>query len=135
MQAITTTHKIIYKKGTKTGKVLIDRHRIYQVLMNLISNALKYSPKSNKVIVTADKKLNQIIFSVKDFGIGITKRDKNKVFNPFFQAKTTIRQSHSGLGLGLHIAREIINKHEGKISVYSKKGVGSLFKFSLPIKS
>lgn len=134
IQTTTSTHKIINKSRVEI-KSLIDRHRIYQVLINLISNAIKYSPKADKIIISAKLKDKEIIFSVKDFGIGITKRDKKKVFDPFFQAITTIRQSHSGLGLGLHIAKEIVTRHSGTISVYSRKGIGSTFRFSLPINS
>lgn len=134
IQPTSTQHKIIFKKKSSLGKILMDKHRIYQVLINLISNAIKYSPKSNKVIISVDKTPYEAIFSVKDFGIGITKRDKKKIFDAFFQANTTIRQSYSGLGLGLHISKEIISRHGGKISVYSKKGIGSLFKFSIPTK-
>lgn len=134
LQTTTPTHKIISKSDVKE-KALIDRHRIYQVLINLISNAVKYSPRANKIIVTAKLIDDNVIFSVKDFGIGITKRDKKRIFDPFFQATTTIRQSHSGLGLGLHIAKEIVTRHGGTISVYSRKGVGSTFRFSIPLNS
>ncbi len=133
VQTTNTQHKILNKNKSQT-KVLMDKYRIYQVLINLINNAIKYSPKSDKISVYTQEKPDRIIFCVKDSGIGISKRDKKKVFDAFFQASTTIRQSHSGLGLGLHIAKDIVTRHGGEISVYSKKGVGSIFKFYLPLE-
>lgn len=132
IQTASPTHQIIYRNRTQL-QILVDKHRIYQVVINLISNAIKYSPKANKVIVSIQKKPDRVIFSVKDFGIGITKKDRRRIFDPFFQANTTIRQSHSGLGLGLHIAGEIVKRHGGTISVSSKKGSGSVFRFFLPL--
>lgn len=134
IQSAYPNHEITAKRLIK-DTLSLDKQRIYEVLTNLVSNAVKYSPKSNKIILSTEKKGDKIIFKVKDFGIGITKRDKKKIFDPFFQAQTTIRQSHSGLGLGLHIAREIIIKHGGEITVTSRKGVGSVFRFSLPLQT
>jgi two-component system, OmpR family, phosphate regulon sensor histidine kinase PhoR len=134
IQAAYPNHKIIAQSIIKQY-IAFDRHRIYEVLTNLVSNAIKYSPKSDKVILSTEERADKIIFKVKDFGIGITKRDKKRIFDPFFQAQTTIRQSYSGLGLGLHIAKEIVLKHGGEIGVTSKKGIGSIFRFSLPLQT
>ena len=133
IQTTSTQHKIVNKNNLKI-KIFVDKHRLYQVLINLISNAIKYSPKADKILISTAKKAGMVEFRIKDYGIGITQRDKKKIFDAFFQASTSIRQSYSGLGLGLHISKEIIHKHGGKISVDSKKGIGSTFRIHLPIK-
>lgn len=115
--------------------VKADRYRLSEVLNNLISNAVKFSPKSSKVLVKLKKKDNKVIVSVQDFGIGISKKNLSRVFEPFFQANNKIRQSFSGLGLGLHISAEIIKRHGGEIWVESEKGKGTTFSFSLPLKA
>ncbi len=129
---INKQHRIIVE-GVTTTFVYADKYRISQVLINLISNAIKYSPKSDRVIVSLKEHPSEVVVKIKDFGIGITKRDIALVFSKFFQANNKIRQSFAGLGLGLHISSEIIERHHGKIWVESTKGVGSTFYFSLPL--
>ncbi len=99
-----------------------------------MSNAVKYSPKANEVIVSSSRDANHVIVSVQDFGIGITRKDQEKIFERFFQVDTKIRQSFSGLGLGLYIAAEIIKRHGGHILIDSIKGKGSTVTFTLPIR-
>lgn len=132
MQHLTNKHQIIFQKGGDC-KVLADPYRISQVLTNLISNAIKFSPKADKIFVQSQVRLNQIIVSVEDFGIGIAKKNINKIFDRFFQADNKIRVSFSGLGLGLHITSEIIRRHNGRLWVKSVKRQGTTFLFSLPI--
>lgn len=133
MQHTSETHQIIFENNANNHQILVDKYRITQVLINLISNAIKYSPESDKVIIKISINNKNLIVSVKDFGIGISKRDQPKVFDRFFQAKTRIRESAFGLGLGLYISSEIIKAHEGKIWIESVKGEGSTFSFSLPL--
>lgn len=125
-------HTIIYKGHIKK-KIYADKYRISQVLINLLSNAIKYSPKADKIIVSTSSNKTKVVVKIQDFGIGINKKDLGKIFEPFFQVNNRIRQSFSGLGLGLHISSEIIKKHGGEISVKSVKGQGSTFSFNLPI--
>lgn len=132
MQAITKTHKIILKSD-RDLYIDIDKYRINQVLINLISNAVKYSPKADKVLVTINKTKDSVSVEVQDFGIGISKKDQQKVFESFYQVNNRIRGSFSGLGLGLYICKEIISRHNGVIWVESVKKEGSTFKFALPL--
>lgn len=125
-----TSHKIILKGKTKT-QLFADKNRITQVLINLISNAIKFSPDANKIIVHLSQNKNNIEVSVEDFGMGIEEKNINKIFERFYQA-SSIKQQSSGLGLGLYIASDIVKKHGGKIWVKVKKGKGSIFTFSLP---
>lgn len=133
MQHMTSKHQIIFQKG-RDIKVLADPYRVSQALTNLISNAIKFSPKADKIIVQSKVRLNEVIVSVEDFGIGIAKKNINKIFDRFFQADNKIRVSFSGLGLGLHITSEIIRRHAGKLWVKSVKKYGTTFLFSLPIE-
>lgn len=130
---MTSNHQIIFKKNGRLPRAWVDKYLISQVLINLISNAIKYSPKANKVFVRSllDE---DIIISVQDFGIGISAKDKEKIFERFYQADTRIRQSFQGLGLGLYISYEIIKSHGGNMWVESVKGKGSTLSFSLPTK-
>lgn len=131
MQHSSRKHKIIFS-GIKDATIFADKYRISQVLINLINNAIKYSPDSDKILVklAIDKKNIQI--SVQDFGIGIDKNNLNKIFDAFYQIPHENRHSFFGLGLGLYIVSEIIKQHNGKIWVKSLENKGSTFFFTLP---
>jgi signal transduction histidine kinase len=103
-------------------------------LINLISNAIKYSPNADKVVVTSSSDEEKITVSVQDFGIGIAPELQEKVFERFFRVYDEKIKSFPGLGLGLYIAAEIIKRHGGNFSVKSQKNKGSVFVFTVPIK-
>lgn len=132
MQNITQRHSIVVEGGYQ-GKILADKHRISQVLINLISNAIRYSPKADQVIIKIFSDQNNVGVSVTDFGIGITPRDLSRLFERFFQAENRIRRSQGGLGLGLYLSKQIIKSHKGEIWAQSEKGKGSTFTFTLPL--
>jgi len=131
LQPSTQKHKIeIFDNGSV--KVVADKYRIYQVLINLLTNAIKYSPQGEKILVKIDYQKNDVVVSVKDFGIGIKKDEQDKVFDRLYQISDPEEKTYPGLGLGLFISKEIIDRHHGKIWVESVKGKGSTFYFSLP---
>lgn len=133
LQPTATKHKVIIK-DIPNIKIFADRYRIYQVLVNLITNAIKYS-EDGKIIISAIKKEKEVIISVQDFGLGIPKHQQNKIFERLYQAKDSGQsKTYPGLGLGLYISKEIILRHGGRIWVESKKGKGSTFFFSLPLE-
>ena len=134
MAQIDIRHKVIIE-GKIGEKVFADKYRLNQVLVNLISNAIKYSPRADKVIVRVLVRGKEVEIKIQDFGIGISRLDQPRIFDRFFQARNRIRQSYSGLGLGLYISAEIIRTHKGRISVESEKGKGSTFSIVLPITS
>lgn len=135
MQRTTRTHKIEIRG--KTNKYIIaDKNKIGQVLMNLLSNAIKYSPKarggvSKKIIVQLVSNSNGVMCWVQDFGVGIPKKKQNLIFDRFYRVSDG-NETPEGLGLGLYISAEIIEKHGGKIWVNSEEGKGSTFCFTLP---
>ena len=110
-----------------------DKARIEQVIVNFVSNAIKYSPGTDKVIVTVDKEDKFVKISVTDFGIGIPKNKLDRVFDRFYRADENTPR-FTGLGLGLYISAEIIERHHGEYGVISEEGKGSTFWFTIPIK-
>jgi signal transduction histidine kinase len=114
--------------------IFADRDRIGQVLINFINNAIKYSPTKNKIEIHIYKTGNgKVSVSVKDFGIGISKDEQQKIFERFYRVGGSNEQTFPGFGIGLFIASSIILKHHGTISINSEKGKGSEFIFELNI--
>lgn len=111
--------------------VVADRNRLGQVITNLVSNAVKYSPYSSKVDIYTEKSKNEIALCVHDYGIGIPLSEQPKLFSRFFRVS---ENNYPGLGLGLYICKEIISRHSGKMSFESEEGKGSTFRFSIPVK-
>lgn len=111
-----------------------DRTRISQVLVNLITNGIKYSPDSNRLILQTSISDNVVIVSVKDFGIGISAPEIDNLFRRFYRVGS-VRESYQGLGLGLYISNQIIEQHHGKMGVESEENKGSVFWFQLPLVS
>jgi two-component system CheB/CheR fusion protein len=130
---ITTPKHVIVKELNATEKGTGDRERIGQVLINFISNAIKYAPDSDKIIVRSSSDGQNIIVCVQDFGIGVSEDMQKKVFDRFFRSDEKTSKTYPGLGLGLYISSEIIKRQNGKIWVTSTKGKGSKFYFSLPV--
>jgi NtrC-family two-component system sensor histidine kinase KinB len=113
------------------SKVHADMEKTAWVLVNFLSNALRYSPEKSKVVIQVTEKNKQVIFSVKDFGKGIDEQYQKRLFERYFQVPTD-GQNKSGSGLGLAISKDFIEAQQGKIWVESAIGEGSVFCFSLP---
>jgi two-component system, chemotaxis family, CheB/CheR fusion protein len=128
----TTKHHTIQKKLDAAIMVRGDRDRVGQVLTNLLNNAIKYSPDSNRIIVRSKIDNDAVTICVQDFGIGIDGALVDKVFDRFFRVTEPVMNTFPGLGLGLYIAAEIIKRQGGNIWAKSTKGKGSTFCFSLP---
>ncbi len=132
MQLTTEKHSLI-KNLSRTRKVFGDRDRIGQVLTNLISNAIKYSPHTDKILIKTEGDKNSVTLCVQDFGVGIPKEKQGKVFEQFFRVSGPNHSTVPGLGLGLYISSEIIKRQGGKIWVESEEGKGSSFCFMIPV--
>jgi len=116
------------------ANVFADKDRIGQVLINFLTNAIKYSPDSSKIEVWIKQAGNDSVsVSVKDYGIGIDKRHHDKIFDRFYRVEGKEEQTYPGFGIGLFIAKEIIQQHGGSIDFTSEKGKGSVFTFTLRI--
>jgi signal transduction histidine kinase len=111
-----------------------DTSRLEQVILNLLSNASKYSPENTTVFFKASIKDYCILIEIKDQGIGISQDDLKNLFMPYHRAEQDC-QSYPGIGLGLAVSKQIIEAHKGQIWVESVRGNGCTFKFTLPIKT
>jgi len=131
MQHDALKHEIIVE-GVKDIYVWGDVHRLEQVIVNFLSNAIKYSPDAETVDIHVKKEDQRLKVYITDYGIGIPEDKINFVFDRFFRVQES-SQKFSGLGLGLFISAEIIKRHDGSVGVYSEEGKGSTFWFELPV--
>jgi PAS domain S-box-containing protein len=131
LKYLSQNHKITFARG-ETRPVVADNERIEQVLVNIVSNAIKYSPKGGEVLITTMSDENSVTVSVRDEGIGISAEVKDKIFDRFYRVNDVRISSFPGMGLGLYITNEIIKNHKGKMWVESIPGEGSTFYFSIP---
>lgn len=129
----TISSHIVERTDDTKVRVYADKARIHQVLVNLISNAIKYSPDADRVIVSLIPERDKVTVSVKDFGMGIPKEEQHKIYERFFRAKGKKEGDIPGLGLGLYISTEIVTQHGGELWVKSKEGKGSTFYFTLTL--
>ena len=130
-QLTINSHKIIFKSNFKS-RIIADEVRLQQAVINLLNNAVKYSPKADKVLVSLKEINNKAVVSVKDWGTGISKQYTEKIFEQYYRIDGK-RGKQGGFGLGLYITSEIVKRHGGKIWVNSRLGYGSTFYFSLPL--
>ena len=130
VQYSSITHKII-KLGSISKHFWGDRDRLQQVVINLLTNAIKYSPNANEVIVKIEKENNQVHVSVTDNGVGMSDKHLEKVFDRYYRVEEHSIQ-FQGLGIGLYISYDIIKRHSGDMWVESVLGEGSTFHFTLP---
>jgi len=110
-----------------------DRDRLEQVLGNLLENAVKYSPEGSEILVSVELRDSQVVTSVSDRGIGIPSDELAQVFERFHRGRQVSSTNYGGLGLGLYIAKQIVERHGGSIWVESKEGSGTTFYFALPV--
>ncbi len=134
LQPTTNSHDLIIK-GRTHKKIRADRDRTGQVITNFVTNAIKYSPKAEKVILELSANSSAIYLDVQDFGVGIPKAKQDKMFERFYRVSGhDNKNTFPGLGLGLYISKEIIERQGGTISFKSVQGKGSVFSFALPLK-
>src|SRR4051812_18687109 len=110
-----------------------DRAKLRRVLVNLVSNALKFTPKGGRVKLGASREGGFVRVSVSDTGVGIPREDLHDIFDKYAQARSRATRSEKGTGLGLYITRQLVELHGGKISVQSEVGRGSTFSFTIPV--
>ena len=111
-----------------------DRGRIEQVVINLVTNAIKYSANGDTIDVRIREAKNNLVeVSIKDYGIGIDKQEHEKIFERFYRVNGKVEETYSGFGIGLFLANEIIDRHNGFMNIESEKGKGAVFTFTLPI--
>jgi len=129
-QAASSSITLRYDVDDDVPPVYADHHRITQVLSNLVGNAMKFTPAGGKIHCRAMPDQKQVCFSVRDTGPGIPQKNLKDIFNPYWQAKRTARL---GAGLGLPIAKGIVEAHGGRIWAESEPEKGTTFYFTLPV--
>jgi signal transduction histidine kinase len=125
--------KLEYKLQSYEDEFFFDAKRIEQVLNNLISNAIKFTPEGGNVHITTSYDNKYAIVAVKDTGIGISRKDQKMIFDRFSRVDNIDTKQYEGVGIGLYLSREIIEFHNGKIWFKSKAGKWSTFYFKIPI--
>jgi two-component system sensor histidine kinase/response regulator len=121
----------IIKNGTIGKEIFADEMRIEQVIVNFLTNAIKYSPGTDEVHINVSLEGEQVYLGVRDFGIGIDEKEQSSVFDKFYRVEQTSIH-FQGLGIGLYISAEIIRRHGGEVGVKSGLGKGSEFYFKIP---
>ena len=130
----SSSHLLINDIPAGLPHVFVDPPRLERILVNLVDNAIKYSPAGGKVRIFASQELDRLVIGVSDQGIGIPRKDSARLFQKF-QRIARIESSIQGIGLGLNVCRILVEAHGGQIWVDSEKGKGSTFSFSIPAGS
>lgn len=127
---ITSSHTIKVD-SCEDIRIEADKDKIGQVLINLVSNAVKYSPQGSTITVACERLNGKVKISVTDQGIGISEHEQKKLFNRFYRVNHEKMKTVSGFGIGLYIVSEILKRHDSMIEVESKEGKGSTFSFNI----
>ncbi|MFH1408856.1 MAG: HAMP domain-containing sensor histidine kinase [Nanoarchaeota archaeon] len=132
-------YKLAQKKGIETKvfvpkkfKVMVDKERVTQIFINLLSNATKFTEKGGKITVRVRKRISDWQLIVSDTGKGISKKDQKQLFSKFFQVEDHMTRRTGGFGLGLAIVKKLVDLHKGKITIDSTVGKGSVFTVTFP---
>lgn len=129
----TRRHRICLRLPTHSSQVVCDPRRLSVAITDLVTNAVKFSPEGGSVWVTATSKRGRLHISVKDEGVGIPREDQGRIFDRFTQADMSATRRFPGTGMGLYIARQIVEAHRGTLTVRSKPGEGSAFTIDIPL--
>ncbi|TAK36977.1 MAG: PAS domain S-box protein [Chloroflexota bacterium] len=132
-EALTAERHRIRLASLQPVSIQGDRDRLEQVLMNLLDNAVKYSPRGGDIEVAVNVSDGEAVVSVRDQGVGIPKEKQSRIFQRFYSAHTRTQHDFGGMGVGLHICSEIVVRHGGRMWFESEEGKGSTFYFSLPL--
>lgn len=134
LEAQKHNHSFKVEFRTPIPCIVGDRARIEQVMINMVSNAIKYTRDGGRIEITAGQKEDMVWVSVRDNGIGIPQNDVDKVFDRFYRVDKARSRESGGTGLGLSIAKEIVSRHNGRIELTSKPGKGTIITMSLPLE-
>jgi two-component system phosphate regulon sensor histidine kinase PhoR len=126
------TITVISNVDPSVGQIVGDEFSINEMLMNLIFNAVKYTPDNKNVQLEAKVQDDYVQIDISDTGIGIPAEELPNIFDEFFRASNAKKKEKEGTGLGLSIVKQIVERHDGKISVQSQEGQGTTFTVTLP---
>ncbi|WP_333862876.1 PAS domain S-box protein [Sphingobacterium sp.] len=132
IQYAASSHLITFHSEKPTYTIFGDRQRLEQVVINLLNNAIKYSPEANLVKVSVLEQESCCVLQVQDFGMGISPEQQGHIFSRFYRA-ADISSNISGFGIGLYISKDIVDQHNGELSVQSEIGKGAIFRVKIPL--
>ena len=132
-QVSAEQHAIYLDIQVQDSKIAADQLRVSQVIGNILDNAVKFSPQGGKVTVKLQQRDNDYVVSIIDQGIGVSQEYFDHIFERFYRVRNTVSRQYSGIGLGLYVARAIVEAHGGQIWLSSNSGIGSTFYFTLPL--
>jgi signal transduction histidine kinase len=124
---------ILYNKTGTTVSVFADKKMLHSILQNLVSNAIQYTPREGKIVITAETGEENITVEVKDNGQGMPQEILEKLFTPQLNTLLKARENKKGAGIGLLLVKGFLEKNNGQIKVESTEGLGTSFHFTLPI--
>lgn len=133
LEAQRRGHTLKLDKPEDLPQVRADRDRILQVIMNILSNAIKYTPDGGRILMTAGQEAGMVWLEVADNGIGIPSQDRERIFERFYRVDKARSRESGGTGLGLSIAKEIIKRHEGVLSMVDQDGPGTTVRMALKV--
>jgi two-component system, OmpR family, phosphate regulon sensor histidine kinase PhoR len=131
-QVSAEEHTITLDIQVQDSRIVADKLRVGQVVGNILDNAIRFSPQGRQVTVDLKEQDNEYLVSITDQGIGVSPEYIDHIFERFYRVRNTASRQYSGIGLGLFVARAIVEAHEGRIWVSSNQGLGSTFSFTLP---
>jgi signal transduction histidine kinase len=132
-RASAQSRDIVFSRPDEGMEVLGDRQRLEQVVVNLLQNAIKYSPQGEQIVVALRREGGEAFVSVADQGIGVPAEEQPRLFQRFFRARNAATHHFGGLGIGLFVSHEIVQRHGGRFLVESEGGKGAVFSFALPL--
>ena len=134
MEAQRHDHKMKLRLEPDLPAVVADRERVLQVMMNIVSNSIKYTPNGGHILVSAGREGDRVWMQVYDDGIGIPPKDRPRIFERFYRVDKARSRQSGGTGLGLSIAKEIVDRHEGVLELVDREGPGLSMRMELKIE-
>ena len=134
MEAQRHDHKMKLRLEPDLPAVVADRERVLQVMMNIVSNSIKYTPNGGHILVSAGREGDRVWMQVDDDGIGIPPKDRPRIFERFYRVDKARSRQSGGTGLGLSIAKEIVDRHEGVLELVDREGPGLSMRMELKIE-
>jgi two-component system sensor histidine kinase VicK len=133
LNAKQRSHELVYDSSESLPLITGDRSRLEQVMMNIIGNAIKYTPDGGHIRIHAGSTEESVWMEVCDDGIGIPEKDRDRIFERFYRVDKARSRESGGTGLGLSIAREIVQRHNGTLALVPHDGPGTTIRLTLPI--
>jgi two-component system sensor histidine kinase VicK len=134
MEAQRHSHTLTLNLEPDLPQIVADRERVVQVMMNIVSNSIKYTPDGGHIAISAGRQDDRVWMVVDDDGIGIPEEDRSRIFERFYRVDKARSRQSGGTGLGLSIAKEIVVRHQGKLALQDKDGPGLSVRLELKIE-